>query len=161
MDLKYVKDLVQILEKSGVQKLSIREKNGIEITLEKGSSGPTSSPSVCASVAHLPSIPLAPKRESHHVVKPPEIEEGEEKRATQIANCVTSPMVGTFYRAETPDSKPFVQEGDAINKGDVLCIIEAMKVMNEIKSDRSGTVRQVLLQNGCPVEFGQPLFEIV
>ncbi|MBS0584781.1 MAG: acetyl-CoA carboxylase biotin carboxyl carrier protein [Verrucomicrobia bacterium] len=161
MDLKYVKDLILILEKSGVQKLSIREKNGIEITLEKGMGGSTAPiiTSACAPLSHVQA--LTPKKEAVHISKPPEIQDADERKSIEIVNCVVSPMVGTFYQAETPESKPFTNEGASVNKGDVLCIIEAMKVMNEIKSDRSGIVRKILVQNGCPVEFGQPLFEIV
>ncbi len=72
-------------------------------------------------------------------------------------NAVASPMVGTFYRASSPESKPFIEVGDTINEGDAICIIEAMKLMNEIVADRSGTVKEILVGNGEVVEFGQPL----
>ena len=72
--------------------------------------------------------------------------------------CVDSPMVGTFYRAASPDVKPFVQVGDVVNPDTVLCIIEAMKVMNEVKAEKSGVIKEILIENGQPVEFGQPMF---
>ena len=75
-------------------------------------------------------------------------------------HMVKSPMVGTFYRAATPGAKPFVEVGDAVQAGDTLCIIEAMKLMNEIEADNSGTVKQILVENGQPVEFDEPMFVI-
>jgi acetyl-CoA carboxylase biotin carboxyl carrier protein len=74
---------------------------------------------------------------------------------------VRSPMVGTFYNAPSPDAPPFVEEGQAVQAGDVLCIVEAMKMMNQIEADKSGTIKAVLVENGEPVEFDQPLFSIV
>ena len=76
------------------------------------------------------------------------------------AHTVKSPMVGTFYRAASPGAAPFVEVGDSVNQGDTLCIVEAMKLMNEIEADASGTVKAILVENGQPVEFGQPLFLI-
>ena len=73
---------------------------------------------------------------------------------------ITSPMVGTFYRAASPDSAPFIDIGSTVKKGETLCIIEAMKILNEIESDKEGTISKILIENGQPVEFGQPLFEI-
>ena len=77
-----------------------------------------------------------------------------------LGNVITSPIVGTFYRKPSPDKDPFIRVGDTVEKGDVLCIIEAMKMMNEVKADSSGTIKQVLIENSEPVEFGQPLFVI-
>ena len=75
-------------------------------------------------------------------------------------DVITSPMVGTFYRAASPDSAPFIDIGSTVKKGETLCIIEAMKILNEIESDKEGTISKILIENGQPVEFGQPLFEI-
>lgn len=145
MDLKYVKELIQILEKSNLNRLTIKEKNGIEITLEKGHA----SPQVTHEYPSAPTIAPAPAPKPAKHTVPIEVE-----------NCVKSPMVGTFYRSESPDSKSFAEVGEEVNVGSPLCIIEAMKVMNEIKSDRRGKVKEILVENGKPVEFGQPLFVI-
>ena len=75
-------------------------------------------------------------------------------------DVITSPMVGTFYRAASPDSAPFIDIGSTVKKGETLCIVEAMKILNEIESDKEGTISKILIENGQPVEFGQPLFEI-
>ena len=75
-------------------------------------------------------------------------------------NFINSPMVGTFYRAASPDSAPFIDIGSTVKKGETLCIIEAMKILNEIESDKEGTITKILIENGQPVEYGQPLFEI-
>ena len=75
-------------------------------------------------------------------------------------DAITSPMVGTFYRSASPDSAPFIDIGSTVKKGETLCIIEAMKILNEIESDKEGTISKILIDNGQPVEFGQPLFEI-
>ena len=75
-------------------------------------------------------------------------------------DAITSPMVGTFYRAASPDSAPFIDIGSTVKKGETLCIVEAMKILNEIESDKEGTISKILIENGQPVEFGQPLFEI-
>ena len=80
------------------------------------------------------------------------------KPAVPAGKPVTSPMVGTFYRSPSPEAKPFVQVGDTVKKGDTLCIIEAMKLLNEIEAEEDGVIKEVLVENGQPVEFGQPLF---
>jgi acetyl-CoA carboxylase biotin carboxyl carrier protein len=152
MDLKQIKELIQLLEKSGLNKLTIKEK-GIEISLEKNSSSLIESHHVMkkepAAVmqalpeASLKSMPLHSEEVSY-----------------DPKNCQKSPMVGMFYRASKPSEPPFVKEGDSVDKGQVLCIIEAMKVMNEIKSEKSGKIKKILVENGHPVEYGQHLFVI-
>ena len=93
--------------------------------------------------------------------KAPTTEESEPPPAEETKTVIiTSPLVGTFYRAPTPEEKPFVEEGEIISKGQVLCIVEAMKLMNEIRAEESGKVTAVLVENGHPVEYGEPLFEI-
>lgn len=146
MDLKYIKELMQILDKSGLSKLVIKEKNGVEITLEKGHNLVPAAHEYHPTPLHIPT---------------PQVSQKPIQNVVDIAeNCVKSPMVGTFYRADSPESKPFVSVGDTVNVGDPVCIIEAMKVMNEIKSDRSGKIKEILVENGKPVEFGQPLLVI-
>lgn len=145
MDIEYIKELVQILESSHISKLSIEEPNGVKITLEKG----------------VRLIEEHPRKEAPSVIHASEFHPPKKQENIDLSKCVNSPMVGTFYHSETPESKPFVQVGDEVEIGDTLCIIEAMKVMNEIKSDRKGTVKEILVKNGKPVEFGQPLFVTV
>lgn len=150
MDIEYIKKLVQILEESQVCKLSIEEKNGVKIALEKAPK----------TVEHQSTSHFEPQRkEMPAILHTPELQP-KKLDAIDLSKCVKSPMVGTFYHSETPEAKPFVQVGDEVEVGDTLCIIEAMKVMNEIKSDRKGTVKEILVKNGRPVEYGQPLFTL-
>lgn len=156
MDTKYLKEIIQIFKESGLESMTIKEKNGGEVMLS----------------AHKMQI------EPHHhyppLREPPvarHIQEVPPSQATMTAastdseeidpkKCVTSPMVGTFYRASSPDSKPFIELGHHVKEGDTLCIIEAMKVMNEIKSKKSGTLKKILVEDGASVEYGQNLFVI-
>jgi acetyl-CoA carboxylase biotin carboxyl carrier protein len=115
--------------------------------------------------ASPPAAPVAPAasnvREPRHVRAP--AKDGGAPAPPEVAEnqrLVTSPMVGTFYRAASPDSSPFVEEGDSVRKGQTLCIIEAMKMMNEIEADVSGRVVKILCENARPVEFGQPLLVV-
>ena len=140
---RLIEEMLQLMESRGLIELEM-EHQGLRIRLKKASSSP--SPQVVEYVAGLPqpSPPL-------HAQKT-----GEEGRRIVIK----SPMVGTFYRTPAPDAPPFVEVGQDIEMGQVVCIIEAMKLMNEIKSEVAGRVVEVLVQNGDPVEFGQPLFSI-
>ena len=98
------------------------------------------------------------------VVSPSEVKEPakqEMKKSDANVHYITAPMIGTFYRAPDPSSPPFVKEGDHVSKGDVLCIIEAMKLMNEVESDVDGTIKEILVENAQPVEYGQKLFAII
>ena len=104
-------------------------------------------------------LPAGEKEKVLSETEPPLTEEEEESPAENIYE-VTAPMVGTFYRAPAPDADPFVQEGDRVGEEDTLCILEAMKLMNEIKAERAGTVKKVLVENGTMVEFGQPLLQL-
>jgi acetyl-CoA carboxylase biotin carboxyl carrier protein len=151
MDLRKLKTLIELVESSGIAELEIEEgEERVRITRSAAAVLPSAPPtSVHAAAAPalgqaqapaLPETPVAPAESEGHLVK--------------------SPMVGTFYRATSPGAKPFVEVGDSVQVGDTLCIIEAMKLMNEIESDKAGVVRQVLAENGQPVEFGQPLIVI-
>jgi acetyl-CoA carboxylase biotin carboxyl carrier protein len=151
MDLRKLKTLIELVETSGIAELEIQEgEERVRITraLMQGSHVVAPSP---------PSSPMgiAPSAPGQTVAPPPEaappVEEG---------HVVKSPMVGTFYRSASPGAKPFVEVGDAVQQGDVLCIVEAMKLMNEIEADANGTIKAVIAENGQPVEFGQPLFII-
>ena len=148
MDLRKLKTLIELVESSGIAELEIEEgEERVRITRAV-------SASAAASTVVLPaSLPVAapPATAAPPPAAPPPEAEGHQVR---------SPMVGTFYRAASPGAKPFVEVGDIVEVGDTLCIIEAMKLMNEIESDKAGVVKQVLAENGQPVEFGQPLVVI-
>jgi len=149
MDLRKLKTLIELVETSGIAELEIQEgEERVRITRALAPSAhtvmmhapmaPAPQPAPVAAPAAPVSAPAVAEEPSGHVVK--------------------SPMVGTFYRAASPGSKAFVEVGDAVKEGDTLCIVEAMKLMNEIEADASGVVKAVLSENGQPVEFGQPLF---
>jgi acetyl-CoA carboxylase biotin carboxyl carrier protein len=147
MDLRKLKTLIELVETSGIAELEIQEgEERVRITRSPASTGqtlmvqaPQALQQVHAAPAPLPvAAPAAPVEPEGHVVK--------------------SPMVGTFYRSPSPGATAFVEVGDTVNEGDPLCIVEAMKLMNEIEADASGVVKAILVENGQPVEFGQPLF---
>ena len=154
MDLKLIRNLVRILERSEVDELEIEDdKAGLRVHLRRGSSssggGPVvMMPGAAAAPAAAPApAPAAPEADAP-AARPQGVEE------------ITSPMIGTFYRAPSPDSDPFVDVGARVDDEAVVCIIEAMKVMNEIKAEREFEILEVLVKNGEPVEFGQPMFLI-
>lgn len=145
MDLRKLKTLIDLVQQSGIAELEITEGEE-KVRISRGTSTPqaTSTPVAPATV----SVP-APAAESAPVTPP--AEEG---------NVIKSPMVGTFYRASAPGATPFVEVGAAVKAGDTVCIIEAMKLLNEIESDHDGVVKAILVENGQPVEYGQPLMVI-
>jgi acetyl-CoA carboxylase biotin carboxyl carrier protein len=152
MDLRKLKTLIELVESSGIGELEVQEgEERVRIT-RAPAAGATSAPAnavyAAASPLATPTIAPAPIDAPVPVIEP----EG---------HFVKSPMVGTFYRAASPGAKPFVEVGDTVQVGDTLCIIEAMKLMNEIEADKAGVVKQVLAENGQPVEYGQPLVVIV
>jgi acetyl-CoA carboxylase biotin carboxyl carrier protein len=157
MDLRKLKTLIDLVETSGIAELEIQEgEERVRITRALAPAAPTYAapahpPSATPQVVHahasaMPSggVPNAEAPASHA----PE------------GHLLKSPMVGTFYRSGSPGAKAFVEIGDTVNVGDTLCIIEAMKLMNEIESDKAGVVKAILVENGQPVEFGQPLFVV-
>jgi len=152
MDLRKLKTLIELVESSGIAELEIQEgEERVRITraLSAAASGGTHTMVPVALAAG--GAPVAANGAAPAASAPREEPEG---------HLVKSPMVGTFYRAASPGAKPFVEVGDSVQAGDTLCIIEAMKLMNEIESDKSGVVKQILVENGQPVEFGQPLVVI-
>jgi acetyl-CoA carboxylase biotin carboxyl carrier protein len=151
MDIRKVKKLIELLEESGVSEIEIKEG---EETVRISRHPPASAPLYAAPVAYAsaPSPAPAPPTPAA-AAAPPSPAHAPEK-------VVTAPMVGTFYAAPAPGAKPFVEIGSEVKPGDVLCIIEAMKMMNQIESDKAGRVVSVLVKNGDPVEFGQSLFVI-
>ncbi len=149
MDLRKLKTLIELVESSGIAELEIQEgEERVRITRSMA-------PGQQTVMLHAPSLPAAPVAGAPATpgaaasAPPPAEPEG---------HIVRSPMVGTFYRAASPGAKPFLDVGDSVKEGDTMCIIEAMKLMNEIEADASGVVKAILVENGQPVEFGQPLF---
>jgi acetyl-CoA carboxylase biotin carboxyl carrier protein len=148
-DLKEIKAIIDLMKKHGLSVFEI-EKEGFRIKLEKG-------PSVQATAAMPPPVATEPKAASSAPeAAPPGLKAIESVPLREIV----SPMVGTFYRSASPDSAPFVDVGKSVTEDTVVCIIEAMKVMNEIKAETSGIIAEVLAENGKPVQFGQVLFKI-
>ena len=150
MDIRKVKKLIELLEESGIAEIEIKEGEE-SVRISRASSSAVSAPIQYAAapppVAPAAAAPAAPAEEAP-------------SKDVISGHQVTSPMVGTFYEAPSPGSAPFVEVGKSVKVGDVLCIIEAMKMLNQIECDKSGTVKAVLADNGQPVEFGQPLFVI-
>ena len=147
MDLRKLKTLIDLVETSGIAELEIQEgEERVRITR----TAPPSQQAVTFHAAPQPAAPLAPPVAP--IPEVPVVPEG---------HTVKSPMVGTFYRSASPGAAPFVEIGDTIAHGDTLCIVEAMKLMNEIEADAAGTIKSILAENGQAVEFGQPLFVIV
>jgi acetyl-CoA carboxylase biotin carboxyl carrier protein len=151
MDLRKLKKLIDLVQESGIAELEITEGeekvriNRVGIPGHPGfmampQSSPPAAPAAPAAAATAPVAAESPVEAEGHIVK--------------------SPMVGTFYRSSAPGAKPFVEIGQNINAGETLCIIEAMKLLNEIEADQSGVVKKVMVENGQPVEYGQPLFII-
>jgi acetyl-CoA carboxylase biotin carboxyl carrier protein len=152
MDLRKLKKLIDLVQESGIAELEITEGEE-KVRILKG--GGAVAPGAAAPAAP-PDTALA--RES---AKPPmPAPTAQEPEAAPEGQLVKAPMVGTFYRSPSPDAKPFVEVGQTVKKGDTVCIIEAMKLMNEIETDVSGVVKAILVENGQPVEYGQPLFLI-
>jgi acetyl-CoA carboxylase biotin carboxyl carrier protein len=150
VDLRKLKTLIELVETSGIAELEIQEgEERVRITRTLASAGQTLMLHAPQMAAPAPATPTAAVPVPSAEPPPPAEPEG---------HVVKSPMVGTFYRAASPGAKSFVEVGDAVKEGDTLCIVEAMKLMNEIEADASGVVKAVLVENGQPVEFGQPLF---
>ena len=150
MDIRKVKKLIELLEASSVDEIEIKEgEESVRISRNTAApiamAAPVAAPAMPAPVAPVPAAP-AP-------VAP-------EATAPSAANAVKSPMVGTFYRSPSPDAAAFVEVGQSVRAGDVLCIVEAMKMMNQIEADRAGTVTAIHAENGEPVEFDQPLITV-
>ncbi len=158
MKVKEIREILRAMEATGASELTL-ETPDYKIQIKRG---PAEMPArVAATPPALPSLPAesAPKETPAEPVKE---EAAPEETADDCPNCVTikAPIVGTFYRRPAPDAEPYVKEGDRVEKGQVLCIIEAMKLFNEIESEVSGIVRKILVEDGAPVEYGQPLFLI-
>lgn len=153
MDLRKIKTLIDLVEQSGISELEVREGEE-SVRISRQSAAPVqyvaaaapqpaaaaAAPAAATAAASPGAAPAAPKAETRHVVK--------------------APMVGTFYRAPSPGAKPFVEVGQTVKAGQVLCIIEAMKMLNQIEADKAGVIVEIVAENEKPVEFDQPLFVI-
>jgi len=155
MDIRKVKKLIELLEESGIAELEIREgEESVRISrqskldtsmmamppMQYAAPPPMSPPAAAAASESTAAAPSAEPEIAGHVIK--------------------SPMVGTFYRSPSPGAKPFVEVGQSVKAGDTLCIVEAMKLLNQIESDKTGVIKSILVENEHPVEYGQPLFVI-
>jgi acetyl-CoA carboxylase biotin carboxyl carrier protein len=158
MDIRKVKKLIELLEESGIAEIEISEgEESVRISRYPAGGGQA------APVVHYAPAPMAPVAAAPVAAAPAAIAApvaAAPAAAAKADHTVTAPMVGTFYSAATPGAKAFVDIGSEVNVGDTLCIIEAMKMMNQIESDKAGRVTAILVKNGDPVEFGQPLFII-
>lgn len=150
MDLRKLKTLIDLVSESNVSELEITEAEG-KVRIVKGG-GAVVQQVVAAPVLAQPAVAAAPAA--------PVVAAAPAAAAAPAGHTVKSPMVGTFYRASSPGAKAFVEVGSQIKEGETICIIEAMKILNEIEADKSGTVTQILGENGQAVEYGQPLFTI-
>ncbi len=153
MNLKEIKELIEMLKNTDISELEI-ERSGVKVRLRKG--GDVTFHPAMPRMEYPPAAIVAPAVTEATL---PTVEKVVETVRTNQTK-VTSPIVGTFYRARSPDKPPYVEVGDTVKKGQILCIIEAMKLMNEIESETAGKVVQILVENGQPVEYGQPLFVI-
>ena len=148
MDLRKLKKLIDLVQESGIAELEITEGEE-KVKIVKGG-GVTVSQAPAA--AHAPALAAPAAAPASAAAPAPE--------PGQEGHVVKAPMVGTFYRSPSPDAKVFVEVGQSVKEGQTICIIEAMKLMNEIEADASGVVKAILIENGQPVEYGQPLFII-
>lgn len=146
MDLRKLKTLIDLVSDSNVSELEITEAEG-KVRIVKSMGQAQAAPMLMPAAPLMAAAPVVSAAVEAPVVQ-----------AAPTGHEVKSPMVGTFYRSASPGSAPFIQIGSVVKEGDTLCIIEAMKILNEIESDKSGTVMQVLCENGQAVEYGQPLF---
>ena len=150
MDLRKIKKLIELLEESGIAEIEVKEGEE-SIKLSRASK-------VQQPIINTQTYDVPPVREP--VVQTSAKQEDIKSDPTTDGDTIDSPMVGTFYRAASPDSKAFVEKGQKVNKGDTVCILEAMKMMNQVTAEQAGTIVEILVEDSEPVEFGQPLFII-
>ena len=152
MDLRKLKKLIDLVEESGIAEIEVTEgEEKVRITRSLAAPQPVYAAAPAVAAAPAPAAAAAAPVAAAGAPAAPE---------RDLSKAQTSPMVGTFYRAPGPNAPVFVEVGQSVNAGDTLCIIEAMKLMNEIEAERSGVVKEILVENGQPVEFGEPLFII-
>ena len=151
MDIRKIKKLIELLDESGVAEIEIKEgEESVRISRQQNV--------IAAAPQQMMAAPMMPMAAPAPVAEPVADITPAEPEVT--GHQVTSPMVGTFYRSASPGASVFTDIGQSVKEGDTLCIIEAMKILNQIEADKSGTIKAILVENGQPVEFGQPLFII-
>lgn len=149
MDLRKLKTLIDLVSESQVQELEITEAEG-KVRIVKGPSGMVYSAAPAAMPMQQPAAPVAA----------PPLSDAAASVVALAGHIVKSPMVGSFYRSSGPGAKAYVEIGDTVAAGDTICIIEAMKILNEIEADKAGVIKKIMVDNGAAVEYGQPLFVI-
>jgi acetyl-CoA carboxylase biotin carboxyl carrier protein len=156
MDLRKLKKLIDLVEESGIAELEVTEGEE-KVKIVKGGGGPGKEMVILA-----PGMPVSAAPPQPAGVSPPApaAAPAAETPTTLEGHIVKSPMVGTFYRAGAPGAKPFVEVGDTVKVGQTICVIEAMKLMNEIEADKDGVIKAIMVENGQPVEYGEPLMMI-
>ncbi|GGN27165.1 MULTISPECIES: acetyl-CoA carboxylase biotin carboxyl carrier protein [Marinomonas] len=147
MDIRKIKKLIELLEESNVYEIEIKE--GEEAVRISRGGAPVQAPMMHAPMMAAPAAPVAAPSAAP------------EAPAAITGHTVNSPMVGTYYKSSAPGAKPFIEVGQKVNAGDTICIVEAMKMMNQIEADKSGTIGAILVEDGEPVEFDQPLITII
>ena len=155
MDIRKIKKLIELLEESGIAEIEIKEGEEA-LRISRMPTGGIAAAQLAPMPMPLPAAPLAAPLPA----AAPQAAAAPAAKAKANEHVITAPMVGTFYGAPSPGAKPFIEIGDEIKVGQVLCIIEAMKMMNQIESDKAGRVTSIMARNGDPVEFGQPLFVV-
>ena len=153
MDLRKLKTLIDLVSESGISELEITEGEGKVRIVKNPAPAPAAPVQMMAPAAPVQAMPAA-------AAAVPVAAPAAEAVAAPSGHIVKSPMVGTFYRAPQPGAEPFVKVGTSVKVGDTVCLIEAMKLLNEIEADKAGVIKAILVENGQPVEFGQPLFVI-
>jgi acetyl-CoA carboxylase biotin carboxyl carrier protein len=152
MDIRKIKKLIELLEESGIAEIEIHEGEE-SVRISRASQN--------APVQMTAAMPMPVPQAAVAAPSAPAAEVSEPAAAEEISgHVIKSPMVGTFYRAPSPGAKPFVEVGQHVNAGDTLCIVEAMKLLNQIESDKAGVIKSIPVENGQPVEYGEPLFII-
>ena len=151
MDLRKIKKLMELLEESGIAEIEVKEgEESIKLSRNIGSP--------VAPVQQMMQQPSIPQQQAAQITT--QVEDKSDDSVNKNRNTVNSPMVGTFYASASPESKPFVTKGQSVKIGDTLCILEAMKMMNQVQAESDGKILEILVENAEPVEFDQPLFVI-
>jgi acetyl-CoA carboxylase biotin carboxyl carrier protein len=156
VDIRKVKKLIELLEESNVSEIEIKEGEE-SVRISRGSTTVAAVAPVAVPAAAPAPVPAAAPAAP---AEPATIQAPAESAAVPAGHTINSPMVGTFYKAPSPDASPFITIGQKVNEGDVVCIVEAMKMMNQIEADKSGVIEAILVDDGQPVEFDQPLIVI-
>ena len=159
MDLRKLKKLIDLVEESGIAEIEVTEGEE-KVRITRSVAAPAVQTVYAAAPASVAAPAAAAPTASAPTASAPAAPAAPAAAPANHANAQKSPMVGTFYRAASPTSDPFVEVGQTVKEGQTLCIIEAMKLMNEIEAEKSGVVKAILVENGTPVEYGEPLFVI-